>query len=200
MGKAITLGLVCGLAGAVIAYGIVSRSTPHQRPATQQDGAMPGNKEAGTLLAAASGAWRVIPSPARPSTAERISTAEVAIVPAARVPLLAQKLTSLPGDQGSLAENLQRELARVGCYDGQINGVWTTSTRQAMKAFLQRVNATLPIHHAGTMATSAVDMRSAVEGLAGLRMTCHAPDAAASKVPASLFPGTAARAPSSRRS
>jgi hypothetical protein len=34
----------------------------------------------------------------------------------------------------------------VGCYDGQINGVWTTSTRQAMKMFLERVNATLPIH------------------------------------------------------
>ena len=56
------------------------------------------------------------------------------------------KTTPMPGDEGSLAQQLQRELARVGCYDGQINGVWTTSTRQAMKAFLARVNATLPIH------------------------------------------------------
>ena len=42
--------------------------------------------------------------------------------------------------------DLQRELARVGCYAGEINGAWTLSTRQAMKIFMERVNATLPIH------------------------------------------------------
>src|SRR5262249_2474405 len=36
------------------------------------------------------------------------------------------------------------ELARVGCYDGEINGVWTPTTRQALKAFLDRLNAILP--------------------------------------------------------
>jgi peptidoglycan hydrolase-like protein with peptidoglycan-binding domain len=142
MSKAIIL--VCGLAGAVIAHGVVLCSTPHQRPAPRQD--MLGDKEASTLLAAASGAWRPIPTAGTPSRAERVSAAEVGIVPAVRVPLLAQKATSLPGDQGSLVENLQRELVRVGCYDGQINGVWTTSTRQAMTAFLERVNARLPVH------------------------------------------------------
>jgi hypothetical protein len=45
----------------------------------------------------------------------------------------------------SLARELQRELRRVGCYDGEINGVWTTSTRRAMKAFTDRVNASLPL-------------------------------------------------------
>jgi hypothetical protein len=146
MSKAITLVLVCGLAGAVIAYGVVLCSTPHQRLAPQQDGATLGNKEAGTLLADASGAWRPIPTAGTFSGAERASATEIAIVPTVKGSLLAQKPTPTPGDQGSLAENLQRELARVGCYDGQINGVWTTSTRQAMKAFLERVNATLPIH------------------------------------------------------
>jgi hypothetical protein len=48
-------------------------------------------------------------------------------------------------DRVSLARDLQRELRRVGCYDGEINGVWTTSTRRAMKAFTDRVNATLPL-------------------------------------------------------
>jgi peptidoglycan hydrolase-like protein with peptidoglycan-binding domain len=67
-------------------------------------------------------------------------------VPTGRLPILAQKAPPMRGGQGSLAEDLQRELARVGCYDGQINGVWTAATRQAMKAFLDRVNATLPIH------------------------------------------------------
>ena len=66
-------------------------------------------------------------------------------MPVVRAPNFARKTTPMPQDQGSLAQQLQRELARVGYYDGQINGAWTTSTRQAMKAFLERVNATLPI-------------------------------------------------------
>jgi hypothetical protein len=48
-------------------------------------------------------------------------------------------------DRVSLARDLQRELRRVGCYDGEVNGVWTTSTRRAMKSFTDRVNATLPL-------------------------------------------------------
>ena len=50
----------------------------------------------------------------------------------------------IPGDREALARELQRELARVGCYGGEINGAWTTSTREAMKAFIERVNAALP--------------------------------------------------------
>ena len=46
-------------------------------------------------------------------------------------------------DRLPLALQLQRELARVGCYDGEINGVWTPTTRQALKAFLDRLNAVL---------------------------------------------------------
>ena len=48
-------------------------------------------------------------------------------------------------DRASLSQELQRELRRVGCYDGQINGSWTPATRKAMKAFTDRVNATLPV-------------------------------------------------------
>ena len=139
MSKAITLILVCGLAGSVIAYGFVSGNSHQRHPAPQQGDA------GGTLLAAASGAWRAAPRAGTPSGAERTSVTEVVFVPAAKVRHFEQKPTPMPGDRGSLAEDLQRELARVGCYDGQINGVWTTSTRQAMKAFLERVNATLPI-------------------------------------------------------
>lgn len=45
---------------------------------------------------------------------------------------------------GFLTKELQRELARVGCYNGEINGVWTQSTRRAMQSFTNRVNALLP--------------------------------------------------------
>ena len=33
----------------------------------------------------------------------------------------------------------------MGCYGGDINGVWTTSSRMAMKSFTDHVNASLPI-------------------------------------------------------
>jgi hypothetical protein len=56
-----------------------------------------------------------------------------------------QRATATPGDRASLARQLQRELKRVGCYSGEINGVWTTSSRMAMKTFTDQVNATLPI-------------------------------------------------------
>ena len=56
----------------------------------------------------------------------------------------ANSATSTPGDRASLARELQRELRRVGCYDGELNGSWTVATRKAMKAFTIRVNATLP--------------------------------------------------------
>jgi hypothetical protein len=55
------------------------------------------------------------------------------------------RATGLFTDRVSLARDLQRELRRVGCYEGEVNGVWTTSTRRAMKSFTDRVNATLPL-------------------------------------------------------
>ena len=48
-------------------------------------------------------------------------------------------------DRSQLARELQRELRRVGCYEGEINGGWTTSTKRAMKSFTERVNASLPV-------------------------------------------------------
>jgi peptidoglycan hydrolase-like protein with peptidoglycan-binding domain len=56
-----------------------------------------------------------------------------------------QRANPLPGDRISLIRELQRELKRVGCYSGDVNGVWTTSSRMAMKSFTDHVNASLPI-------------------------------------------------------
>ena len=53
--------------------------------------------------------------------------------------------TVIPGDPVSLTRELQRELRRVGCYDGEINGSWTPASRRAMKVFTDRVNASLPM-------------------------------------------------------
>ncbi len=47
--------------------------------------------------------------------------------------------------RANLTRDIQRELKRVGCYAGDTDGTWNTATRQAMKAFNERVNATLPV-------------------------------------------------------
>ncbi len=49
-----------------------------------------------------------------------------------------------PDDKIALIQDLQRNLQRLGCYDGTVNGVWTPATRDAMRAFVERVNARLP--------------------------------------------------------
>jgi hypothetical protein len=47
-----------------------------------------------------------------------------------------------------LVSELQRELTRVECYDGPVNGHWSTQSRRAMAAFLERANARLPTDQA----------------------------------------------------
>ena len=51
----------------------------------------------------------------------------------------------IPRDRDVLIRELQKELRRVGCYEGELNGVWTHTTRRAMKTFTDRVNASLPV-------------------------------------------------------
>jgi hypothetical protein len=46
-----------------------------------------------------------------------------------------------------LVRQLQHELTRVGCYEGDINGIWTPSTRRAMEALIGQLNAKLPTAH-----------------------------------------------------
>ena len=50
----------------------------------------------------------------------------------------------IPREQHVLARELQRELKRVGCYKGPLNGTWTPPTRRAMAKLIERVNARLP--------------------------------------------------------
>ncbi len=56
--------------------------------------------------------------------------------------------SAAPGDSSAryeLVKSLQAELKRVGCYSGETHGNWTSSSKRAMSAFMERVNATLPI-------------------------------------------------------
>ena len=44
-----------------------------------------------------------------------------------------------------LARDIQRELQRVGCYAGEIDGIWGPGSQRAVTAFMERVNAVLPV-------------------------------------------------------
>ena len=84
-------------------------------------------------------------STADSSHVERGPAPPEVVVLAPRGGLASTQTSASPwSDHLPLGQRLQRELARVGCYDGEINGVWTPATRRALKAFMDRVNAALP--------------------------------------------------------
>jgi hypothetical protein len=49
-----------------------------------------------------------------------------------------------PSRPHTIARQLQGELKRVGCYAGELDGIWGAATQRAMKALTNRVNAELP--------------------------------------------------------
>lgn len=51
----------------------------------------------------------------------------------------------LPLTGEALVRELQTELARAGCYDGPVTGVWSSASVGAMRNFVNTVNATLPV-------------------------------------------------------
>jgi hypothetical protein len=49
-----------------------------------------------------------------------------------------------PKDRYRLVRTIQRELKRVRCYNGPIDGSWGDRSRNAMQRFIERANASLP--------------------------------------------------------
>lgn len=92
-------------------------------------------------------------------------------------------ILEVPADKASLTRALQRELKRVGCYSGDISGVWTTSSRMAMKSFVDRANAALPIDNPDAVLLSLVRNHEgpacAIECPTGQTGPCRPPVAAA---------------------
>ncbi len=85
-------------------------------------------------------------SPARPLERSPAASAPVVVTLAARPAEVSTppRHIAIPAGE-ALARELQKELRRVGCYDGEIDGAWTPATRRAMKVFTERLNATLPV-------------------------------------------------------
>jgi hypothetical protein len=67
------------------------------------------------------------------------------VVPRIGEPRIPQERFAIPKDRETLTRELQNELRRVGCYEGDMSGTWSQSTRRAMKTFIERMNARLPI-------------------------------------------------------
>ena len=53
--------------------------------------------------------------------------------------------TPAPPDKETLIREIQRQLKRLSCYDGTLDGKWTPQLRAAIKVFVDRVNAKLPV-------------------------------------------------------
>jgi hypothetical protein len=90
------------------------------------------------------------PAPAAP-TARSAPPVPITVIvnqpsnqPSASTPI-AMKPWQGTGRQISLAQELQTELRRVGCYGGAIDGVWTPLSQRSARAFAEGVNANLPV-------------------------------------------------------
>jgi hypothetical protein len=84
------------------------------------------------------GASRPIPAAAALPAAP---VSQTVYVPARRTAALP---TPTAISNSDLVRQIQHELTRVGCYAGEVNGIWSPSTRRAMEALIGQVNAKLP--------------------------------------------------------
>jgi len=154
MGKANGLFLIVAGAAALCTAYVMRSITDQRAPAPQQSEIVKGPSGGSDLRrAVVPEGWQAFSRAATPGPAEA-ETAPVVVTHAQRTneavvrkPIAppAKSATPMPGDRASLARELQRELRRVGCYDGELNSNWTPATRKAIKAFIDRVNAKLPI-------------------------------------------------------
>ena len=78
----------------------------------------------------------------RPRTA--VAAVKVSETPP-RVPVGEAKTAEPPPEGPALTREIQLQLKRVGCYRGDVTGVWTPAVRQAMRDFTERANASLPV-------------------------------------------------------
>jgi hypothetical protein len=88
----------------------------------------------------------LVPPAPVPAKRPRTSVAAVQLDEAPpRVPIGDSKTLASKLDRAGLAREIQRHLKRVGCYRGDVTGVWGPSVREAMRSFTERANATLPV-------------------------------------------------------
>ena len=147
------LVIVAGTASLCTAYVLLSSTaTDHQIESKRSDLVKgPGSRTETALVGAPEGMRAYLRHSATPMEPMEDQAAPVVVTIAKRnitpgvstSTVAARSPTPVPG--ASLVRELQRELRRVGCYDGALNESWTLATRTAMKTFTNRINAILPI-------------------------------------------------------
>jgi lipoprotein-anchoring transpeptidase ErfK/SrfK len=130
-GAIVSLMAILAVAGPFSAAVFLSNGPPERR-----------NSGAPTISSEAPTAWQAL----RGARSSEVAAPKPTIVasPDRRVPLPAPTV-AVALDRVSLTRALQRELKRLGCYHGEIDGIWTSATRQATKAFVTLANAELPV-------------------------------------------------------
>jgi hypothetical protein len=90
------------------------------------------------------------PAVTTPATAQPISGTTWKSVVIREAEPVYQKALVQKGDvntpRDALARDIQTELRRVGCYLGEVDGVWGIGSRRAVSIFMDRINASLPTH------------------------------------------------------
>ena len=100
-------------------------ATPPQPKSWSRDVEIyPGGREGGLDAAAVAPARVVAPKP-------MVAPAAVAALPPRDRP------------RAELVRDLQRELKRIGCYAGDVDGSWGPGSRRSMQAFMEQVNSSL---------------------------------------------------------
>jgi hypothetical protein len=131
----------------LVAAGLALGAHTLVRVAQAPDAATPASRTFSTLQdgdePAKGSAKPPVTSLTSPPAERRVSAALVEVAPTRPIASLRASMSAPRGQD--LTRALQRELRRTGCYAGKINGTWTQSTKRAMKAFTERVNASLPV-------------------------------------------------------
>ena len=144
--------LLAGIGVALFVYLPAPTSRELQRAATVPDVQPPPSRFApGARLSAFSPAIALptaaAAGPTPDTKAQPIWQTTVAVAaPAPTLGVLPKTLSETdPGARYKLVLDIQQQLKRVGCYWGRIDGSWGLATKDAMKEFTDRVNATLPL-------------------------------------------------------
>jgi hypothetical protein len=103
---------------------------------------MPAARRGRRLSTAASAP---VPQPAQAPIASDAQTGWQTTVVSAATPAPTELTPRGPDARYKLVLDIQQQLRRVGCYWGHIDGSWGYATKDAIKEFTDRVNATLPL-------------------------------------------------------
>ena len=165
--RAFVLAIICISAAAVYVWPSAQQPAPptsgssalavRTSPEAKDDtaGARTYSSKRPLLVAGDSGLRDLPPADtsAKP-VAERAPAPKVAIKEEAAVRPVASEVSAKrisstkPGDaeaREQLVRDIQYELRRAGCYEGEVQGAWNNATKQAMQTFTQRMNAALPV-------------------------------------------------------